>query len=306
VPGRRFDEFVRFSQEAGKLAPLLEGTTLHHDVAMLFSHEQLNAFQIQPQSDGFDYLDNFKRVHSALLRMGIGTDVLNWRDDFLQYKLVIAPMLYLIDDAMAAKLRQYVDNGGTLILTTRSGVKNMNNVCLPDRLPNFLTELAGVFVDEYDPIGNDVQRIEFEGGELFKCSQWCDILSPVTAETIATYSSEYFAGRAAVTRNVASNGTVYYIGTVLDDEAYRVLLGRIAKDVGLDCEPDLPEGVELAVRSSDTTRLLFAMNLSKESKRITLDDREFVSALSGKRLPEGSIELLPGDVEILVKTLSEV
>lgn len=306
VPGRRFDEFVRFSQEARKLAPLLEGTTLHHDVAMLFSHEQLNAFQIQPQSDGFDYLDNFKRVHSALLRMGIGADVLNWRDDFQQYKLVIAPMLYLIDDAMAAKLRQYADNGGTLILTTRSGVKNMNNVCLPDRLPNLLTELAGVFVDEYDPIGKDVQKIEFEGGELFKCSQWCDILSPVTAETIATYSSEYFAGRAAVTRNVASNGTVYYIGTVLDDEAYRVLLGRIAVDVGLDCEPDLPEGVELAVRTSDAARLLFVMNLSKESKRITLGDRECVSALSGKRLQGGRIELQPGDVEILVETLSEV
>ncbi|PMX29899.1 beta-galactosidase, partial [Pseudomonas sp. FW301-21B01] len=76
------------------------------------------------------------------------------------------------------------------------------------------------------------------------------------AETIATYSSEYFAGRAAVTRNVAGNGTVYYIGTVLDDEAYKVLLGRIAVDVGLDYEPDLPEGVELAVRSSEATRLL--------------------------------------------------
>jgi beta-galactosidase len=52
-------------------------------------------------------------------------------------------MLYLIDEAMAASLKDYVENGGTLVLTTRSGVKNLNNVCLPERLPNLLAELAG-------------------------------------------------------------------------------------------------------------------------------------------------------------------
>jgi beta-galactosidase len=61
-----------------QLAPLLEGTTLEHEVAMLFSHEQLNAFQIQPQADGFDYLGNFKRLHHALLTMGVGADVIDW------------------------------------------------------------------------------------------------------------------------------------------------------------------------------------------------------------------------------------
>ncbi|HVW50273.1 MAG TPA: hypothetical protein VHC91_07690 [Trinickia sp.] len=45
---------------------------------MLFSHEQLNAFQIQPQADGFDYLGNFKRLHHALLTMGVGADVIDW------------------------------------------------------------------------------------------------------------------------------------------------------------------------------------------------------------------------------------
>ncbi len=303
VPGRRFDEFVQFSREVSQLAPLLEGTTLDHDAAMLFSHEQLNALQIQPQSDGFDYLGNFKAMHSALLRMGVGVDVINWRDDFAKYKLVIAPMLYLIDDEIAARLRSYVERGGTLVLTTRSGVKNMNNVCLPDRLPNLLTDLAGVFVDEYDPVGKDRQRIKFEslgGSGEFECSQWCDVLSPVTSQILATYSSEYFDGRAAVTKNRCGAGTVYYIGTILDDAATKELLGRIAAELRLDCMPDLPEGVETAVRSSATTRLRFILNLTKEPKRVALDCRQWRSTLSAEPMTGESIQLAPGGVEILI------
>ncbi|MGN6808493.1 MAG: beta-galactosidase [Trinickia sp.] len=303
-PGRRFEEFVQFSTEAGKLAPLLEGTTLKHDVAMLFSHEQLNAFQIQPQADGFDYLGNIKRLHSALLRMGVGTDVINWREDFQGYKFVIAPMLYLIDEEMAGKLKRYVENGGMLLLTTRSGVKNMNNVCLPDRLPNLLTELAGAYVDEYDPGGKDAQTLSLESGERLSCGQWCDILTPVTAETTATYSGEYFAGKAAVTRNSHGKGVVYYIGTVLDEKASQVLMRRIARDAGIDCSLELPDGVEVAIRQSDERRLIFVLNLSKEPKEVSIPIRNCVRALSGGSFSGGNVKLAPGGVEILVQVSS--
>lgn len=302
-PGRRFEEFVRFSQEVKRLAPLLDGTTLTHEVAMLFSHEQLNAFQIQPQADGFDYLGNFKRLHTALLRMGVGADVINWRDDFHHYALVIAPMLYLIDDAMARKLAAYVDQGGTLVLTTRSGVKNMNNVCLPDRLPNLLTGLAGVYVDEYDPVGKDAQTLTLDTGEVLSCSQWCDVLTPVTAETTATYSSEYFAGQAAITRNARGNGAVYYIGTVLDDQSAQVLIRRIARDAGIGCDHELPEGVEIAIRSSDSKRVTFVLNLSKQRQQVSIPIGDYEHALSGRRFSGGDLELGLGDVEILVEEI---
>jgi beta-galactosidase len=303
-PGRRFHEFAQFSNEAGRLAPLLDGTTLDNDVAMLFSHEQLNAFQVQPQSDGFDYLQNFKRLHSAFMRLGVGTDVINWRDDFRKYRLVVAPMLYLIDAEFAAQLREYAEQGGTLVLTTRSGVKNMSNVCLPHRLPNLLADLAGAVVDEYDPVGNDRQRVRFEapeyGGE-FECSQWCDVLSPTTARPVAVYASEFFAGRAAVTRNDFGQGSVYYVGTILDRAATETLLGQIVTQLGVDALPGLPEGTETAVRRSATARLRFLLNLTKERKFVGADLSGWRSALSGERPTAHGIHLDPGAVEILVE-----
>ena len=300
-PGRRFNEFVQFSSEMKRLAPLLDGTELEHDVAMLFSHEQLNAFQIQPQADGFDYLGNFKRLHSALLRLGVGADVINWKEPLDGYKLVIAPMLYLIDDAMAAKLKQYVENGGRLVLTTRSGVKNMNNVCLPDRLPNLLTELAGAYVEEYDPVGKDAQTLTLDSGEVLSSSQWCDILTPVTADSIVTYASEYFAGSAAATRNAYGQGIVYYIGTVLDEAASRVLMRRIVRDAGIDCDFELPDGMEVARRRSSDRRVTFVLNLGKQARQASLPIGDYTSALTDRRFGGGSLELEPGGVEILVE-----
>ena len=300
-PGRRFNEFVQFSHEMKQLAPLLQGTTLEHEVAMLFSHEQLNAFQIQPQADGFDYLGNFKRLHSALLRMGVGADVIDWREALDGYKLVIAPMLYLIDDAIARKLKEYVGNGGRLVLTTRSGVKNMNNVCLHGRLPNLLTDLAGVYVEEYDPVGKDTQILKLDSGEALSSSQWCDILVPTSAETMATYASEYFAGTAAVTRNAYGRGVVHYVGTVLDEDSTRVLMRLIACDAGIDCDLELPDGVEVARRRASDRCITFVLNLSKQMKQVFIPIGDYKRALSDRGFAGGSLELEPGGVEILAE-----
>jgi beta-galactosidase len=298
-PGRRFQEFVRFSEEARRLSPLLDGTGVVNNVAMLFSHEQLNALKIQPQADGFDYLANFKQIHRAFLRLGIGTDVINWTADIDQYRLVVAPFLFLENEAVVDKLRRYVAQGGTVILTTRSGVKNMNNVCLATPLPGGLSDIVGAVVEEYDPVGNDQQGLVWRGKRDVVCSQWCDILSPTTAETIGTYSTDFFARRAAITRNAFGRGVAYYIGSILDDAGYRTLIADIAAEPGLDAVDDLPAGVELSVRSGNGKRLLFVLNLSKEANEVRLPTRGVRSALTGDAVVQPLV-LEPMGVEVLL------
>nr|WP_232483991.1 beta-galactosidase [Burkholderia gladioli] len=190
-PGRRFDEFLQFSEEVRRLSPILDGTAVVNDVAMLFSHEQLNALTIQPQSDGFEYLANFKQIHRAFVRLGIGTDVINWTSDFSKYRLVVAPFLFLENPQVVDRLTRYVRAGGTVILTTRSGVKNMKNVCLASELPGALSNVTGVVVEEYDPVGHDVQSLMLNDAVEVTCSQWCDVLVPTSAQTVAAYSTDF-------------------------------------------------------------------------------------------------------------------
>lgn len=298
-PGRRMDEFTRFAAELGQLDNLLSGSCVNNAVALLFSHDQHNAFRIQPQSDDFDYLLNFRTLHKAFLRLGVGTDVINTDQDLSAYKVVVAPYLFLEDPALIAKLEQFARDGGTVLLTTRTGVKTGLNICQPQRLPGQLAALAGLTVEEYDPVGRDTQSIILRNNRHIACAQWCDVIHPGTATAYAYYASEYYSGSPAITVNAFGKGQAFYIGTVLSLEGYITLLQEILADEALPTALPLPEGVELAIREKDGQRIQFLMNLTNQPMSIVLPERGQRCLLTDQ--PLGGYQLLqPGEVHISV------
>lgn len=307
VPGRRLAEFAETSSEVQRLAPLLEGTTPQAQVAILMSHEQLEALRIQKQTDNFDYYENLKEYHRALTKLGIGCDVIDWRQPLDGYRVVIAPHLYLLDDEAAERLSRFAADGGTLLLTARTGVKNLNNVCIMQPLPGLLADCAGVAVREYDPLGRDVVRLDAEDGEQYACSQWADILDPAPGgrtEVLARYGgTAFFVGEAAVTRHAFGRGETYYLGTHPEEEYLRALLLRIAQERELPHAEGLPAGVQVSVRAGASGAYLFVLNLSREARRFKLGGAYAEAAggeglLGGRRHGGGELELQPYGVEI--------
>lgn len=297
VPGRRFAEFAQLCSEVNGLAPLLTGTKVISQAAILYSHEQLAALRIQPQAEGLDYYDNIKQYHRALTKLGIGCDVIDWRQPLEGYKLVIVPSLYLHDEEAAQLLETFAGGGGIVILTHRSGVKNMNNICVMQPLPGLFSRAAGVTVEEYDPIGGEVHSLRSAEGLLYECSQWCDILRPAGAEPVAWYEDDFFAGAPAVTVNRFGAGQVYYIGTHAGENYWLKLLSDIALDVGLELFPELPEGVQAFKRTGERGGLLFLLNLSRTPQTVGLN-KLYRSAFTGT-LMTGPVELAAYGVEIL-------
>ncbi|WP_342424403.1 beta-galactosidase [Paenibacillus sp. FSL E2-0178] len=297
VPGRRFAEFAQLCGEVNQLAPLLEGSRVISQAAILYSHEQMAALRIQPQAEGLDYYENIKQYHRALTRLGIGCDVIGWRQPLEGYKLVIAPSLYLHDEAAAQLLEDFAAGGGTVILTSRSGVKNMNNICVMQPLPGLFSRAAGVTVEEYDPVGGEVHLLRGSDGTRYECSQWCDILRPEGAEPIVWYEDDFFAGAPAVTVNRFGAGRVYYIGTHAEESYWVKLLGDLAPEAGLPLFPELPDGVQAFTRTGDKGELLFLLNLSRTPQTVGLD-KLYLSALTGT-LMTGPVELAAYGVEIL-------
>ncbi|QUL58007.1 beta-galactosidase [Paenibacillus tritici] len=297
VPGRRFAEFARLCGEVNALAPLLEGTRVISRAAILYSHEQLAALRIQPQAEGLDYYENIKQYHRALTKLGIGCDVIDWRQPLEGYKLVIVPSLYLHDEEAAQLLESFATGGGTVILTSRSGVKNMNNICVMQPLPGLFSHAAGITVEEYDPVGGEVHSLRSAEDLRYKCSQWCDILRLQGAEPVAWYADDFFAGAPAVTMNRFGAGKVYYIGTQPEENYWLKLLGDAARDTGLTPVPELPDGVQAFTRTGEQGELLFLLNLSRTAQTVGLD-KAYRSALSGS-LRTGAARLEAYDIEIL-------
>ncbi|MGO4269694.1 beta-galactosidase [Paenibacillus sp. TAF58] len=297
VPGRRFEEYSKLCEEVNRLSPLLTGSEVHGEAAILHSHDQYNALQIQPQAEGMDYFDNLKLYHRALTKLGVQTDVVNTTADLSGYRLIVAPSLYLLDERMAGHLEDCVRSGATLIVTNRTGVKNMNNICRMEPLPGPLAEAAGVYVSEYDPIGKDVHTIRAKNGKTYTCMQWCDILELSGAEPIAWYEDDFFAGKPAAAVHSLGSGKVYYLGTVAEESFYVDFFREACTNVGASLFPDLPEGVQISVRKKREKRYLFLLNLSRKRQTVTLD-QAYPSLLSERRIgPE--LEMEPYAVEIV-------
>lgn len=270
VPGRRFDEFAQLCGEAEKLKDI-RGSELRSDIAILFSADSGRAFRLQPQTDGFSYIEQIKAVHQAFVRYGLNVDIIDEHADISGYKIVCAPALYVTDSTTVKRLRDFAENGGTVVLTARSGVKDENNNCIMEPLPTVYRELVGCHVTEYDPIGWDMAKVRFTDGEEYECKQWCDILETDTAETAASYSSGFYAGQPAVTVNSYGGGKAFYIGTVGTRRMYEKAAKQILDASGIPYIEGLPENVEVTTRTGSGITARFVFNNSDLERTFELN-----------------------------------
>ncbi len=259
VPGRRFEEYADLCKTAESLADV-RGAKIASKIAILYSPEDEYAFKIQPQTNGMYYMEQLMKFHGAFTKYGLNVDVVSQEADLKEYRIVVASQLYLTKQSTVDRLYAFVREGGILLLTNRSGVKNESNTCIMEQLPTVYRELVGAHVEEYDPIGYDTVKLCFEDGEEYTGKQWCDILKNDSATTLATYDSDFYAGKPAITLNQYGKGLAYYVGTVGE----RALYARLAKDAldrsGLSYIADLPNHVEVVTRRNENGSVQFVFN----------------------------------------------
>lgn len=270
VPGRRFEEFAQLCKEARKLEAV-RNTEIKSDIAVLYSPEDEYAFKIQPQTNGMYYMEQPMMLHSAFAKYGLNVDVISQREDISGYKVIVAPEMYVTDAAVVKKLYAFAEKGGTVILTNRSGVKNEHNNCIMEQLPTVYRKLIGAYVEEYDPIGYDSASVKLTDGTVYKCRQWCDVVHPETAETVAVYDSEFYKGKSAITRNGYGKGTAYYIGTVCEKSLYNRLAKDILISTGIPFADGIPDNVEITTRTGDNITARFIFNNTDKEQCFNLD-----------------------------------
>ena len=307
-PNARYQMVAGMGKELPKLTELLHGSKVVSEVALLVSPDSRWAFHIQPLVEGagakagpkvnFDYNRQLREYYDARRRLGINVDAVFPQSEFSSYKVIIAPSLFVVDAPLVSKLRQFVEQGGVLVLTYRSGVKDEHNVVTDQTLPGPLASLAGVAIHEFDPQTNQEQEIDAGAAGHFPAQVWFDILEPKTAEVLATYRKGYYAGKAAVTRNRVGKGWVYYVGTESSsDDFYDRGAEVLAKQAGIAIGPKLPAGVEMATREKEGKRIVFLLNYTESAQTVTLEG-SYQNALTGET-ESGQISVPPLDVKVL-------
>ena len=298
-PDARYQVASQMGKELKSLAPLLQGSKVVSQVAMLISPDTRWAFHIQPLVKEFDYYRQAIRYYGAFRRTGMNVDAIFPQNDFSAYKIIVAPSLFVVDNALVEKLSEYVKQGGVLILSYRSGVKDENNVVTNQTLPGPLAELAGVAIHDFDPQTNQEQAVTGRDGVKRPARVWFDILTPTTSQPILTYTNGYYAGQAAMTANKFGKGRVYYVGTELAPDAWLEGAKREARGVGIPFGPELPEGVEYATRTKNGKQIIFLMNYGEKPQVVSMG-RSLQNAITGAA-ESHEVEIPAYDVKVLVE-----
>lgn len=268
-PLRRYREAAQVAREYHALAAELEGTTLKPAVAFIYDYESHWALSIQPGFAGNSYREAMLRYYRACFRAGVNVDLVPPTADLAPYRAVIAPDLYLLPDALAQRLRDYVANGGVLLTDCRTGVKTETNLCHDRTLPGLLSDVLGITIEEYDSI-EDGQSYPIASPEgEYTAVQYVDWLTPQGAESLATYRQWHLEAFAAATRHRFGRGAAFYVGAVVQEQAfYDGVMAQVFAAAGVSPLLAPPEGVEVSVREGNGRRLLFLVNHTEEMQTV--------------------------------------
>jgi beta-galactosidase len=296
----RYRMVAQIGKEVQRLAPLLDGSTVRSQVAVLVSPDSRWAFHIQTLVKGFSYDRELHDYYDAFRRAGISADMIFPSADFSKYKVIAAPSLFVVTPALTEKLTHFVEAGGTLVLTFRSGVKDEHNDVTRQTLPGPFATMAGIAIHEFDPQISQEQHLVEPDGTRFPARVWFDVLTPITAQALATYGDDFYAGKAAVTENHYGHGRVYYVGTESGSKQfYNQFANRILAEAGVPLGPTLPVGVELQAREKAGSRIMFLLNYTNQTQSIHLG-RSLRNALTDAMEPS-SLDLEPYGVMVLVE-----
>lgn len=275
VPRRRYYEMQETAQVLRQLEALGDAG-FENEVAICIDYDVHWALRIKPVNDpDFKYLDYAGRLYQTLLDAGYNVDVVSYHADFTKYKCIVLPSAFLTTEAFQKKVSTYVEEGGTLLATFLTSVKNEDNVGYTTSLPAGMREVFGVTVEEVEPVFYDNHtslRLKL-GQETLTCEDgmWCDLLSG-EAEAIGTYTQDYKENSMVVSRHAFGRGCAYYLGTDISEEAMRGLLTHICDEAAIEKNPIRPQKkVEVVHRVKNEAHYYYVFNFTAADTRIELE-----------------------------------
>lgn len=234
-------------------------------------------------SVGYDY--EFFTWFACVNALNVPTHVLPTSSANLKdYKVILLPLYWMIDTNFVSKLKEFVAEGGILVLGYRSGIKDLKGWMLDDTPPGPFKDLAGVEVRRFEALGNSEVKLR-KGWFPLKGSKIAEIIEPKTAEVLAVYSDKqkFYKGMPAITKNYYGKGIVYYLGTSLGVKSLAYLYTRVLKQANLKYE-------------------LFSLGLEKIYRTGKLKDYEILINHSNKnkwykfkKIPPYSFQIIPKD-----------
>lgn len=290
---RVFSEVRELGKELKRLGDRTTGARTASEIAILLDWDNWWALEYSagPNND-LNYLDEAIRYYTALYKKNVSVDLISVEDKLDDYKLVIAPLLYMVKEGTDEKIRQFVKNGGTFVTTYLSGMVDESDLVTTEGYPGKLRDILGIWVEERDALPPDRKNHFVWEGKSYEAGTICDIFHPETARTLACYQEDFYAGMPVMSENRYGKGKAYYIATRSESSFYEDLMQMLLEEQKI--QPLFPpyEGLEVTVRQKEGKRYLFLINHKTAPLSVRIE-KAGVELLTGREKVPGETEELP-------------
>lgn len=299
---RVFCEVARLGEILGKLDEVA-GTYTPAETAIIFDWENWWALDSAEclELHNKRYIEAIHCHYAPFWEQGINVDVIDSEADFSKYKLVIAPMLYMMKPGVTEKIERFVADGGTFVTTYFSGVVNENDLCYLGGTPcGRLKEVFGIWAEEIDTLYPEESNSVMFNGKKYTAKHFCELIHASTAQVLGQYGSDFYQGMPAVTKNTYGKGAAYYIAFCDDGAFTKDFYSGLAEDLklGRALKTKLPCGVTAHTRCGGEQTYLFIENYNAEPVSVELDGEEYLDLMNGNRI-FNTVELDGYGVKIL-------
>lgn len=298
---RVFQEVAKVGAVLKMLDPVL-GTTVEPEVALIFDWENRWALEdAQGPRQEKKYEETCYRHYYPFWSRGIPVDVINAESDFSRYRLLVAPMLYMVRPGVAERISQFVAAGGTLVATYWSGIVDENDRCFLGGFPGPLRKVLGIWSEEIDALyDGEVNYVAMTAGNSlglngeYKAQEFCDLVHLETAQMLGAYQKDFYAGRPAVTVNRYGKGEAYYLASNNEDRFFEKFYASLIDKAKIKrvLPVELPTGVTAQLRTDGIRDFVFLLNFTAEWQTVDLIGDAGVNLLT-REVVQGRIELPP-------------
>ncbi len=268
---RVFREVKQLGEELEKLGGILPGSVNEAQVGVVFDWDNYWALEYTsgPSVD-LTYVPHIHEYYRYFYDRNIAVNMVPVDADFSKYKLIVAPVLYMVKDGMAQALEAFVEKGGTLVLTYMSGIVGQSDNVHLGGYPGPLRRLAGVWVEEIDALAPEqFNQVVMDSGESCKCGLVCELMHLEGAESLGTYGDDFYKGMPAVTRNSYGKGHVYYVGTHMEEAGLDNILDKAAAEAEVESVVSGGEGLEIVCRKTkEGKQIYFVMNFGEQERAL--------------------------------------
>jgi beta-galactosidase len=199
----RSREIRQITQEIQRLGHIFLQEERKNPVAIYNDYHNICAQNAEPF-----FADDSRLIFNTLNGKNIGTDIIYTLDDLEKYRVVIIPHIAIADETFKAKLQDFADHGGIVILSAKSGTKDCHAQYRPTRNPGIFRNLSGCYVDWFTALPEQTKQYVQMSGKRYPVDIYYESLCVENGTAHATYTEDFCAGKPAIVKN----GNIYYLG----------------------------------------------------------------------------------------------